>query len=93
MSNLLDKLGIKGIKDLSTEELRKLVSDDRQYRALTRAAGRIARVKKDEKQVKTPRPLPTLESTGLAASLIAKLRLTGKSDNELIAMLKEKGVI
>ena len=91
-SNLLDKLGLKAINDMSTDELRQLVSGDRQNRALVRAAGRIKRINKDKTAVKTHRVI-TLESIGLAPSLIAKLRLSGKSDSEIISDLKSKGVI
>ena len=90
-SSLLSKLGIKGISELSTEELRKLVSNDRLNRTLVRAAGRIKRIQKDEKTY-SPRPI-TLESIGLAPTLIAKLRAGGRSDGEIIKELKEKGVL
>lgn len=91
-SSLLDKLGLKAITELSTDELRQLVSGDRQNRVLVRAAGRIKRINKDKASVKVHK-LVTLESIGLAPSLIVKLRLSGKSDSEIINELKSKGVI
>lgn len=95
MATLLEKLGIKSIQTLSDDELRKLVSDDRQNRVLTRTAGVIKRIKKDEASPKTHRAPATLESTGLAPSLITSLRAKnpGKSDAELIAILKSRGII
>jgi hypothetical protein len=91
---ILSKLGLKSIQELSDDELRQLVSLDRQNRAMTRAAGRIKRIKKDEAAPKTHRVV-TLESTGLAAPLIASLRQKnpGKTDGELIAILKSRGII
>lgn len=91
-SSLLDKLGLKSITELSTEELQKLVSGDRQNRTLVRAAGRIKRIAKDKAAVKVHRVV-TLESVGLAPAIIIKLRASGKSDGEIIGELKAKGVL
>jgi hypothetical protein len=91
-SSLLDKLGLKNISQLSDDELRKLVSNDRQNRALVRAAGRVKRIAKDKSATKTHRVV-SLESIGLAPALIAKLRASGKSDGEIISDLKSKGII
>ena len=92
-TTLLDKLGLKSLGQMSDDELRQLVSKDRQNRTMVRAAGRIKRIAKDEAQPKTHKALPTLEATGLAPALIVKLRASGKSDAELIAILKARGVI
>jgi hypothetical protein len=93
-SSLLDKLGLKSITAMSDAELRELVSADRVKRTMTRVAGRINRIAKDKTQVAyKPKVAPTLESIGLAPSLISKLRLSGKSDEELITQLKAKGII
>lgn len=90
-TSLLTKLGLKNLSEMSEAELRQLVSNDRQYRVTTRAAGRINRIAKD-KHIKL-KPPQTLESIGLAPSLIAKLRLSGESDQESIAKLKLAGII
>jgi hypothetical protein len=92
-SSMLNKLGLKHISELTNDELREMVSNDRGRRVLTRAAGRINRIAKGSKQASRPKLLPTLEAIGLATELITKLRSSGKSDTELIAMLKEKGII
>lgn len=93
-TSLLDKLGLKGIKDMSNDELRKLVSGDRLNRTLVRTAGRIKRIAKSEKEANyKPKPQPTLESIGLAPALITKLRSGGKSDAEIISTMKARGLI
>lgn len=92
MATLMQKLGLKPITEMTELELKSLVEGDRQHRALARAAGKVKRIQKDNAAPKSSRP-QTLESTGLAASLILKLRLTGKSDAELIKELKMKGLI
>ena len=93
MIPLLTKIGLKGIKDLSDDELRQLVSNDRQHRALVRAAGRVKRMAKDAAQPKTHRPKTTLEAIGLDPNLIAKLRSGGRTDEEIIVALKKRGVL
>lgn len=92
-NSILEKLGLTSIQNLTAEELQKLISSDRQNRAMVRAAGRIKRISKDSSQPKSHKAPPTLASLGFAPALIEKLRASGKSDTELIAMLKEKGVI
>lgn len=92
-SSLLNKLGLKNIGELTNDELREMVSNDRGRRVLTRTAGRIKRIAKEAREVRNPRAQPTLETIGLDPGLITKLRASGKSDAELIAILKERGVI
>lgn len=92
MNQLLEKLGIKNIKDLTDDELRSLVSQDRWNRQATRIAGRIKRQAKDDKAPKTKK-IATLESIGLAPEFIVKLRASGKTDGEIITVLKAKGII
>ena len=89
-SSLLNKLSLPSLSSLSDDKLRSMISLDRQNRSLVRAAGRINRIAKDKKSVKAP---PTLESVGLAPALIIKLRASGKSDLELITILKQKGIL
>ena len=91
-TSLLNKLGLQAISQLSNDELRELVSNDRIRRVLTRATGRIKRIAKDRSAAIARAP-QTLETIGLAPALIIKLRASGKPDGELIAMLKERGVI
>lgn len=89
---MLNKLGFPTISELSEAQLRELIANDRVRRVTTRAAGRINRIAKDKTSPKI-KLSPTLESVGLAPALIAKLRASGKSDEELITLMKSKGVI
>jgi uncharacterized protein (DUF4415 family) len=91
--SLLDKLGLKSIQTMSNDELRQLVASDRLHRAMTRAAGRMTRMKKEEAEPKTTRPRPTLESIGLDPTLISKLRAGGRTDEEIIVALKKRGLL
>lgn len=90
--SILTKLGLKGIGQMTDDELRSLVSLDRQNRTLVRAAGRIKRIAKDKSAVKVHRS-NTLEALGLDKALIEKWRSSGKSDEELISILKAKGIL
>lgn len=91
-SSLLNKLGIKRIDQLTDDELRELVLNDRTRRSQVRALGRAKRMMQRPKTPATRRN-QTLDSFGLAPALVTKLRSTGKSDSELILLLKEKGII
>jgi hypothetical protein len=90
-TSLLTKLNIKSLAEMTTDELRELVSSDRFRRSSERALGRAKRIMGDKK----PRvvKVTTLESVGLNSSLITKLRLTGKPDEVIIAELRQKGII
>ena len=92
MSSLLDKLGIKAMKDLTTDELRQLVASDRLHRTMIRAAGRMNRITKDKAQPKTHK-VTTLESIGLDPTLIKQVRAGGRSDEEIIVALKKRGIL
>lgn len=78
------------MSEMSDDELRTLVSADRARRVATRVAGRI---KAAQTHKKVAHKIETLETIGVAPELITKLRATGKSDSELIAMLRAKGII
>ena len=84
-TSLLNKLGLKRIDELSDEELTELVRADRTRRSQERALGRARRIMK---KVKGPERVQTLESMGLDSKLIIKLRASGKSEGELVEMLK-----
>lgn len=90
--SILSKLGLKGIGQMTEDELRSLVSLDRQNRVMVRTAGRINRIAKDKAQPKTHK-VDTLEALGLGSELIQKWRASGKSDGELISLLKAKGIL
>ena len=90
-TSLLTKLGLKSILDMSDEELRELVSADRFRRSAQRAIGRAKRIMSTKKP-KAEREIK-LESTGLAPELIVRLRATGKTDAEIIANMKARGIL
>jgi hypothetical protein len=93
---MLEKLGFKSISDMTDEELRALVSNDRIKRVTTRVAGRMNRIAADGSHKPSHvrvHPVLTLESVGLAPALIVKLRASGKSDVEIITQMKERGLL
>jgi len=95
---MLNKLGFKSISDMTDEELRALVSNDRIKRVTTRAAGRMTRIAQDKSGSSKPshvkvHPVLKLEDVGLAPALIIKLRASGKSDLEIITQMKERGLL
>lgn len=97
-SSLLHKLGQKAAYELTEGELLALVEADRTRRITQRTLGRVMRQTKDKppkttKSGKVKAAPQSLESLGLDPNIIAKLRADGKSDAELILLLRKAGLV
>ena len=93
-SSLLTKLGKKQAWEMTNNELEALVIADQTRRTVQRAMGRVLRQSKDDgSAAKAKRAPATLESLGFAPAIAEQLRLTGKSEAELIKLMREKGLL
>lgn len=93
-TSLLNKLGKKQAWEMSLEEITTLVTADQTRRTIQRAMGRVLRQAKDDgTAAKAKRAPATLESLGFAPSICDQLRLTGKSEAELISLMRQKGLL
>lgn len=93
-TSLLTKLGKKQAWEMTTNELVALVTADQARRSVQRAIGRALRQSKaDGSLAKSKRAPATLESLGFAPAICEQLRLTGKSETELIKLMKDKGLL
>lgn len=93
-TSLLSKLGKKQAWEMTIDELVTLITADQARRTIQRSMGRSLRAAKDDgSAAKAKRAPATLESLGFAPSICNQLRLTGKSEAELIRMMKEKGLL
>jgi hypothetical protein len=99
-SSLLHKLGQKPAYELTEGELLQLVSADRERRVTQRTLGRVMRQAADKKPKTTksgkktaPAGPTSLESLGLDPNVIAKLRADGKTDAQLILLLRKAGLV
>ena len=93
-TSLLTKLGKKQAWELSIDELTALVSADQTRRSVQRAMGRVLRQSRDDgSAAKAKRKPATLESLGFAPAICEQLRLTGKTEAELIKLMREKGLL
>ena len=93
-TSLLTKLGKKQAWEMTSDELVTLVIADQGRRTIQRAMGRVLRQSKDDGSAAKARKKPaTLESFGFAPAICAQLRLTGKSESELIKLMKDKGLL
>lgn len=93
-SSLLTKLGKKAAWEMTDDEIIALVTQDQVRRTLQRAVGRSLRAaKSDGSAAKAKRAPATLESLGFAPSICDQLRLTGKSEAELISLMRKKGLL
>ena len=90
-TSLLTKLGLKSVSEMTDEELRVLVSNDRTYRSQQRAVGRAKRIMSN-KPPKVERVV-NLESIGITPALIVKLRASGRTDTEIIKDMKQRGLL
>lgn len=88
-TSLLIKLGQLPAHEMSVSDLRILVEKDRARRSEVRA---MARARKIAGPVK-PKAVKTLEEFGLTPAIAARLRATGKSEPELIALIQRSGLI
>lgn len=93
-TSLLSKLGKKQAWEMTIDELVTLITADQARRTIQRSMGRSLRAAKDDgSAAKAKRAPATLESLGFAPSICNQLRLTGKSEAELIRMMKDKGLL
>lgn len=93
-SSLLTKLGKKAAWEMTPDELIQLVTADQTRRTIQRAMGRQLRKSQDDgTAAKAKRAAPTLESLGFAPAICDQLRLTGKSEKELIKLMRDKGLL
>ena len=93
-TSLLTKLGKKQAWEMTIDELTTFITADQVRRTLQRSLGRSLRQSKtDGSAAKAKRAPPTLESLGFAPSICNQLRLTGKSEAELIKLMRQKGLL
>ena len=93
-TSLLTKLQKRQAWEMSSDELTQIVTADQVRRTLQRSLGRSLRASKsDGSAAREKRKPPTLESLGFAHSICNQLRLTGKSEKELIKCMREKGLL
>lgn len=93
-TSLLTKLGKKQAWEMTPNELIQLVTADQARRSVQRAMGRVLRQAKDDgSAAKAKRQPLTLEKLGFAPQICAQLRLTGKSESELIKLMAAKGLL
>jgi len=94
-SSLLAHLGLKKITEIPESELIAIVERWQGERTRKRLVARVTRqLKEGEKRApKRTKPPPKLEDLGLAPQVIAKLRATGKTDEELVAQMRKAGLI
>ena len=92
--SLLTKLGKKAAWEMTNDELIRLVSADQIRRTVQRAMGRVLRQSKaDGSAAKAKRQPLTLEKLGFAPAICEQLRLTGKTESELIKLMGQKGLL
>lgn len=93
-TSLLAKLGKKQAWEMTLNELTELVTRDQARRTIQRAMGRVLRQSKDDgSAARAKRRPPTLEQLGFAPELCERLRLSGKSEAELIRLMRDKGLL
>lgn len=93
-TSLLTKLGKKQAWEMTEDELIALVQADQARRSVQRAMGRVLRQSKDDGSAAKAKRAPlTLEKLGFAPSICTQLRLTGKSESELIHLMQVKGLL
>lgn len=93
-SSLLTKLGKKQAWEMTIDEITAIITADQVRRTIQRSMGRSLRQAKDDgSAAKAKRAPATLESLGFAPSICDQLRLTGKSETELIKLMREKGLL
>ena len=90
----MQKLGKKQAWEMTIDELTSIITADQARRTIQRSMGRSLRAAKDDgTAAKAKRQPATLESLGFAPSICSQLRLTGKSEAELIKLMREKGLL
>lgn len=93
-TSLLHKLCKLAAWEIPLDEFEQLIMADQARRTIQRSMGRSLRqAKADGSAAKAKRQAPTLESLGFAPSICDQLRLTGKSEAELIRLMREKGLL
>ena len=93
-TSLLSKLGKRQAWEMTIDELIPIITADQARRTIQRSLGRSLRIAKDDgSAAKAKRKPPTLESLGFAPSICDQLRLTGKSEAELIKLMRLKGLL
>lgn len=92
--SLLTKLGKKAAWEMTNDELTQLITADQTRRSIQRAMGRVLRQSKaDGSAAKAKRQPLTLEKLGFAPAICTQLRLSGKSESELIKLMQAKGLL
>lgn len=96
-SSLLTKLGKRQAWEMTIDELTTIITSDQARRTIQRSLGRSLRAAISDgtaaKAKRAERKAPTLESLGFAPAICNQLRLTGKSEAELIKLMREKGLL
>ena len=93
-TSLLTKLGKKQAWEMTNNELVAMVTADQTRRTIQRAMGRVLRAEGSNVKAKRQKAASaTLEGLGFAPAICAQLRLTGKSEAELIKLMRDKGLL
>lgn len=93
-TSLLKKLNKKQAWEMSASELTELITADQTRRTVQRAMGRVLRQSKDDGTLAKAKRQPlTLEKLGFAPAICEQLRLTGKTEAELIKLMQQKGLL
>ena len=93
-SSLLTKLGKRQAWEMTPDEIIALVTADQARRTVQRSMGRVLRQAKDDgSAAKAKRKPPTLEGLGFTPEICTQLRLTGKTEAELIKLMQQKGLL
>ena len=93
-SSLLTKLGKKQAWEMTTNELVSMVTADQTRRSVQRAMGRVLRQSKSDGSAARAKRAPlTLEKLGFSPIICEQLRLTGKTEAEIIKLMQAKGLL
>ena len=96
-SSLLHKLGLLKAHEIPFEDFVSLIKAEQTRRTLARAMGRLVRMNKDRSANSNANPRKpkqqTLEALGFNPVLCEAMRKQGKTDSQIIQILKQKGLV
>ncbi len=88
-TSLLHKMGKLRAFEMTDDQLLEMVTLEQRRRSFQRTVGRTLRMAKDH----PTRQKTTLESLGLAAPIIEKLRASGVKEEVLISRIQKAGLL
>lgn len=92
-TSLLTKLGKLQAWEMPLDDLIAIITADQARRTIQRSLGRSLRDGSAAKARRQEAKAPTLESLGFAPAICSQLRLTGASEQEIIKLMREKGLL